>query len=384
MAAPMLAVNAVLTIGPKKLLGMALVVMISALMSAAALPALAIALFIPTGGALRQAYCAAPGSASSEPPAGPLTSEEHVLAAAIVSAAGTASAAPKAKLAALIAAYAASNLTPSTNSTITDDTPLGVYRRTIRGGWGTADQLLDPAAATGLILAGVGPSRAGIMTDPAWIDEPAGWWLSTVGINTKAETIASAEASARNALAIVEPGIPEEELTVGGACNYLPVDGDNRELAVRLVGAMDQGRLVGSDYLQQLRDIAAGTALADCGVDSRIMQILLIALNSFEQVSVSDLNRRCTGSLEGAGENSSHYRDGGGKAVDIYALDGTALTGGDSLSLQLLTLLDPLVPPGSRTGQSNCRRSPGFAHFDEFEDTCNHVHIDVAYANPGA
>lgn len=380
MAAPLLAIKVVVAIGPRKILAIVLIALLGIVIAAAALPALAISMFVPAGSALRQAYCMAPGSAPSSRATGPLPVAEEVLVREVISAVATVTPEPKAKLAALTAAYAASNMTRAEPATITDDTPLGVYRRTIRGGWGSAEELQDPAAATKLILGGAGANRPGIMTEPSWIDEPAGWWLSTIGIHVEGPTVSAAEAAARNALTTVEPGLPPEDLAVGKSCNYLPVDGDNRELALRLVSAMDEGRLVGSDYLQQLRDIANGTAHADCGVDSRIMQILLVALNSFEQVAVSDLNRRCTGSLEGAGENSSHYRDGGGMAVDIYGLNGASVTGGDELSLHLLALLDSSVPPGSRTGQSNCRISPGFAHLDEFEDTCNHVHLDVAYA----
>lgn len=382
MAAPLLAIKVVVAIGPRKILAIVLIALLGIVIAATALPALAISMFVPAGSALRQAYCMAPGSAPSSRATGPLPVAEEILVREIVGAVAAMTPEPKAKLAALTAAYAASNMTRADPATITDDTPLGVYRRTIRGGWGSAEELQDPAAATKLILGGAGPNRPGIMTEPSWIDEPAGWWLSTIGIHVEGPTVSAAEAAARNALTAVEPGLPPQDLAVGKSCNYLPVDGDNRELALRLVAAMDEGRLVGSDYLQQLRDVANGTAHAECGVDSRIMQILLIALNAFEQVAVSDLNRRCTGSLEGAGENSSHYRDGGGMAVDIYALNGTTVTGGDGLSLELLALLDPVVPHGSRTGQSNCRVIPGFTRFEQFEDSCNHVHIDVAYARP--
>ncbi|OII39296.1 hypothetical protein [Plantibacter sp. MMLR14_011] len=380
MAAPLLAIKVVVAIGPRKILAIVLIALLGIVIAAAALPALAISMFVPAGSALRQAYCMAPGSAPSSRATGPLPVAEEVLVREVISAVATVTPEPKAKLAALTAAYAASNMTRADPATITDDTPLGVYRRTIRGGWGSAEELQDPAAATKLVLGGAGPNRPGIMTEPSWIDEPAGWWLSTIGIHVEGPTVSSAEAAARNALTTVEPGLPPEDLTIGKSCNYLPVDGDNRELALRLVSAMDEGRLVGSDYLQQLRDIANGTAHAHCGVDSRIMQILLVALNTFEQVAVSDLNRRCTGSLEGAGENSSHYREGGGMAVDIYALEGAPITGGDNLSMQLLTTIDPLVAPGSRAGQSNCRTETNFEHLYSFEDVCNHLHLDVAYA----
>ncbi|WP_426738244.1 hypothetical protein [Plantibacter sp. 2H11-2] len=377
----MLAIKVVAAIGPRRLLAIVLIALLGIVIAVAALPALAISMFVPAGSALRQAYCMAPGSAASSRATGPLPVAEEVLVREVVSAVATVTPEPKAKLAALTAAYAASNMTRADPATITDDTPLGVYRRTIRGGWGSAEELQDPAAATKLILGGAGPSRPGIMTEPSWIDEPAGWWLSTIGIHVEGPTVSAAEAAARNALATVEPGLPPEDLTIGKSCNYLPVDGDNRELALRLVSAMDEGRLVGSDYLQQLRDISNGTAHADCGVDSRIMQILLIALNTFEQVAVSDLNRRCSGSLEGAGENSSHYRDGGGMAVDIYAIDGLAINGGNENSLQLIEALDAVVPSGARVGQRNCRSPLPLRNFQQFDDSCNHLHLDVAYAS---
>ncbi|WP_157579879.1 MULTISPECIES: hypothetical protein [unclassified Plantibacter] len=81
--------------------------------------------------------------------------------------------------------------------------------------------------------------------------------------------------------------------------------------------AVDAGRLVGSDYLQQIRDVAAANALADCGIYSRVFQTLIVATNGFEAVAVSELNHRCTGSLEGLGKSSSRFPDGGGEAVSI-------------------------------------------------------------------
>jgi hypothetical protein len=63
-------------------------------------------------------------------------------------------------------------------------------------------------------------------------------------------------------------------------------------------------------------------------------------------------------------------------------LDGRSLTGSDGLTLRLIGMLDPIVPAGSRIGQSNCRASDGvplsLQRFTQFTDTCTHLHIDFA------
>ncbi|CAM5440461.1 hypothetical protein [Leifsonia shinshuensis] len=149
-------------------------------------------------------------------------------------------------------------------------------------------------------------------------------------------------------------------------------------LAVQLMGAVAAGRLVGStpDHIPEIANLAEGKVVPNCGVDYRVLQAISVALDNFSQVGVSDINRRCTGQIEGAGTDSAHYADGGGHAVDFYLLNGSALTGGDAKSLQLIRLLDPLVPKGSGLGQAECRGSISVQNFAPFDDTCNHVHID--------
>lgn len=153
-------------------------------------------------------------------------------------------------------------------------------------------------------------------------------------------------------------------------------------LAVQIMGAVASGRLVGStpDHIPEIADLAEGDAVPGCGVDYRVLQAISVALQNFSQVGVSDINRRCTGQIEGAGTESSHYANGGGHAVDFYLLDGAPLTGGDARSLQLIRILDPLVPSGSGLGQINCRASISLENFKPFDDTCNHVHIDFGNA----
>lgn len=160
-----------------------------------------------------------------------------------------------------------------------------------------------------------------------------------------------------------------------------------RSLAQELVDAMDSGKLVGSvpDHLKEIRWIAQGVTVPDCGVDYRVLEIIAIAVRNFDQVGVSDINRKCTGQLEGAGTSSSHYIDGGGHAVDFYLLDNKSLNGSDAGTLKMISLLDPVMPVGSRVGQASCRASAGvtvnLTNWTEFDDSCTHMHVDVPVAD---
>lgn len=149
-------------------------------------------------------------------------------------------------------------------------------------------------------------------------------------------------------------------------------------LAVQIMGAAAAGRLVGStpNHLPEIANLAEGKADPGCGVDYRVLQAISVALDNFNQVGISDINRRCTGQIEGAGTESAHYADGGGHAVDFYLLNGSPLTGGDAKSVELIRILDPLVPNGTGLGQIGCRSSMDLGNFKPFDDTCNHLHID--------
>ncbi|WP_291044236.1 hypothetical protein [Herbiconiux sp.] len=160
-----------------------------------------------------------------------------------------------------------------------------------------------------------------------------------------------------------------------------------RSLAQELVDAMDSGKLIGSvpDHLKEIRWIAQGVTVPDCGVDYRALEIIAIAVRNFDQVGVSDINRKCTGQIEGAGTSSSHYIDGGGRAVDFYLLDNKSLNGSDPGTLKMIELLDPVMPVGARVGQAGCRASAGVSvsltNWTEFDDTCTHMHVDVPVAD---
>jgi hypothetical protein len=158
---------------------------------------------------------------------------------------------------------------------------------------------------------------------------------------------------------------------------------EGRELAQEIMDAFHSGQLIGStpDHIPEIENIAEGKTVPNCGVDYRILQVIEIALRNFSEVGISDINRACTGQIEGAGTDSPHYADGGGFAVDFYRLNNQGLDGTDANTLKLISILDPYMPVGAHVGQSECRAAAGITlhltNWTEFDDACTHMHVDV-------
>ena len=371
----------------RRAIGVILIALLVGLIMFAALPAFMVALVAPSASAVTSAFCnAAGGAAPGTPQPVTLTPQQTSLVAQIRQAAVDASEDPKAQLAALTAAFAATGLIPPTAPATTEDSPVGVYGLTARSGWGSGDSLSDAGKSTTLILKGI-PGKPGILGLPAWATLPSGRWVSAIGINKTPDQVAAAETTARTVLLQVDPSLKEEDLHSGSVCGFVPITGDVKALATALMPAIASGKLYGYSGIDQIKAIADGTATAKCGIDVRILQIVTIAVNNFDKVGVSDINRYCTGSLEGAGKESAHYKDGGGHAVDFMTLNGKAINGADGYSLQLIRILDPIVPKGSRIGQEDVRASHGVSivtqNFTQFDDSPDHLHVDVLWAKGG-
>jgi hypothetical protein len=168
----------------------------------------------------------------------------------------------------------------------------------------------------------------------------------------------------------------------------LPIDGDKQQLAAAL---MASGKLVSlpsnPDHLFEIQAIADGKAQPGCDIDVRVLQVLTLLAQRYDSIGISDLNRQCTGQIEGGGVFSSHWINGGGQAFDLWMLNGQAVTGADAQSIDLLLYLNPHMPSGTRTGQgqATCRgyMSELTNFTTQFDDACNHIHIDVAYTVGG-
>ncbi|MCS5495957.1 hypothetical protein NY547_01705 [Cnuibacter physcomitrellae] len=210
----------------------------------------------------------------------------------------------------------------------------------------------------------------------------AGIVQSALTVNTPGQELVTANTAStgtvdRDGYAVSDAG----ELQAAGYSSAQMLVG--RQLAQEIMAAYASGKLVGSvpDHIKEIQYIADGVTVPDCGVDYRILEIIVIALHNFDQVGVSDINRKCTGQIEGAGTASSHYIDGGGHAVDFYLLNNASLNGADANTLKMISILDPIMPKGAHVGQAECRASAGiklsFTNWTEFDDSCTHMHIDV-------
>ena len=181
--------------------------------------------------------------------------------------------------------------------------------------WGSAEERLDPAHAALLFY--------------AQLERIPNWQTSTsdaVATQVTGDGGTDYTAALKPATEIVATLTP----TQGQGCQ---VSGDSQALALELVQRMDDGTFTAfTDPEQQIRWIAAGTTVPDCGIDVRTLQIMVLAAREFDRVGVSSINRLCTHDDAGGG-TLPHVREGGGKSVDFYMLDGRSLTGSDDLTL---------------------------------------------------
>lgn len=173
------------------------------------------------------------------------------------------------------------------------------------------------------------------------------------------------------------PGAPAG----GGGAGTGVVSPSEKEAAQQLAAAMAAGRLVflngaGDAYGQQILGMADGSG--SCHIQLPALQLIQIALNMFDSVGISDLNRACTGDLPGSSGYSAHWV---GRAIDFYSFNGVALTGADTFSVQYVNAVAGILPAGSQIGQINARIANG-TYFDipgvsQIDDAHNHLHVDV-------
>lgn len=244
-----------------------------------------------------------------------------------------------------------------------DNTTIGVFQQ--GASYGATTQRLDPATAAAAFY-------TRLLAVTGWETMDPSQAAHRVQINADPNHYTAYYQPAGDVIAALTGTTP-------ASCQ---VPADATAAASLLVAAINAGKLtfLENRYRQQVINMANGTATPDCVLDVHVLQIMVIAVNNFQQVGVSDLNRRCTGETPGAGTASAHWQ---GKAVDFYALNHKSLTGADSLSLQLIHLLDPYVPHGSGLGQSDIRAAngdpiTGLKNFtSQFADSGDHQHIQV-------
>jgi len=252
-----------------------------------------------------------------------------------------------------------------TNPDGTPATSLGLFQQ--QDGWGSRTARLDPNVSAALFFA-----RLALIPD----------WQG-MAPSAAAHAVQS-NADPDHYTPFYEPAAQiVKTLTATAGGSGCAVGGNAQVLAQELVTHADNGTLTGliPDHIKEIRWIAQGKQVPDCGINTTILQVIVIAVRNFPTVGISDINRQCTGQITGAGTASRHYIQGGGHAVDFYRLDGISLTGADGQSIRLIGLLDPVMPLGSAIGQQDCRADAGrsltLENLGQFDDGCTHLHVEV-------
>lgn len=264
---------------------------------------------------------------------------------------------------ALMVAIGESGLQNLDHGDAVDNTTIGVFQQGV--GYGTRDQRMDPAIAARAFY-------TRMLRVPDWQTTAPTLVAHTVQINADPNHYTPFWTPAEQVLAAL----------TGAATGTCQVPADARAAAASLVADIQEGKLtfLETRYQQQVINMANGSATANCTIDGHVLQLIVVAVQTFQSIGVSDLNRRCTGETPGAGTASAHWK---GKAVDFYAVNRRSLTGADDLSLELIHALDPYAPHGASLGQSDCRARANVAtgvllnFTSAFPDTCNHQHVQV-------
>lgn len=179
-----------------------------------------------------------------------------------------------------------------------------------------------------------------------------------------------------------------------GATNIVKRDGTGAGGTADMTGRQAAGALLASGRLTgtaeavgQIRAVSNGTVLTHvingatraCNLDPAILRALkTLVVDQGSSVTVSSFNRYCTGTVVGAGVSSYHYRNGGGHAVDLGAIDGAA-NAGDARMIAFAQRFVNVVDKPAGIGQKQCRPAGSVsipAGVIQFDDTCNHLHLE--------
>jgi len=175
----------------------------------------------------------------------------------------------------------------------------------------------------------------------------------------------------------------------GGVAGAGDITGNDQQLAQALMAAVTAGKLTFEDDNSpvlnkdrvQIQNVAEGKAVPNCAVHTGVLQLVTLALNMFGSVQVNDLNRLCDGTYASTGVlglGSPHAAQGGGWAVDFGRLGGEVLDGSGRNDIKFLQTINSMPTTGGKfnAGQIGCRPPLELANVHQFDDTCNHQHID--------
>jgi hypothetical protein len=262
-----------------------------------------------------------------------------------------------------------------------DHDSLGMFQMRPQSGWGTVAELMDPTYQARAFFGGPAgpnyPSPRGLLDLPNWQSLPAGVAAQSVEVSAYPDRYANYQPVATAILATLTGTTTTTARSSSAGCL---ISGDSRQLAQLLVDGHAQGTFTQSEpamFSQEIEATANGTVSARCQVDPRALQILVLTMEHFGSVGISDLGRPCVGSTLNC--PSSPHCTIPDLAIDFINIGGQGLNGSNPADIALLHYLDTILPSGAWAGQSECRAGDPI-HLDrigQFSDTCDHQHIDL-------
>ncbi|MFF2772824.1 hypothetical protein ACFVUP_37575 [Streptomyces bacillaris] len=315
-------------------------------------------------------------------PAGPVagySGNQLTIAAQIMNAAATLGLSEQAQVIGVMVGMDESTLTNVLHGDAAGPDSIGVFQQ--RTSWGTLAQRTDPTQAATLFF-------RRLTTIPGWQSMTPTLAAHAVQGNADPNVYAK----------FFDPATKVVQTLSGqSAAGGCSVSADAQQLATQLMAYYRDGKL--QDYqatviTQEIQPLADGKPVsAQCGIDPRVLQLMVLGIQKFGSIAVSDLNRPCVGDSLNCGF-SPHCSPLPTTAVDFDQIGGQPLmTGGSSSSTaagsalplddEFLTWINSIVPAGSQAGQSQCRGRAqpalpaGYSNLAGFSDFCTHQHIDL-------
>lgn len=147
--------------------------------------------------------------------------------------------------------------------------------------------------------------------------------------------------------------------------------GNAQQLAQQILANNKVTYDCGSSAGQDIKNAAAGKpGTAGAPLNPEILRLI---------ATIGETHQVCVSALESYGQGHStgsyHYT---GDAVDFGNLDGVYITGRNSPAMTIIKIAEGVLPSGTEFGQQSCGPSPPLpAGFSQFDDTCNHLHVQV-------
>ncbi len=162
-----------------------------------------------------------------------------------------------------------------------------------------------------------------------------------------------------------------------------PAAGTAQQIAQQILNNPNVTYECGSSAQDDIKLAAQGKpGTAGAPISKAILQLI---------ATIGQSHKVCVSALESYGQGhttgSYHYT---GDAVDFGNLDGVSITGRNAPALTIIKIAEDVLPNGSEFGQWHdpgtgalCGPAISFpAGFDQFDDTCDHLHVQVPRGTP--